>query len=284
MSVAKVHTSNSVEESRDFKWIRKRPGQNGAELLAIGRTRSDYLIRYHGVADYEFSPSNRSVSWQINAADSDIDRAVHLGMNQVVPMALSTQDRLLLHASAIRLSNGTVVAFSGPSGIGKSTLARSLSKRDRIQRVADDWISIETGRVPPRASAYPESICDTIDSLSDNPSNRSLPETAQQREFHLDEIESHKSDAHPLSIIYILREPATDNRISINRLGPKQAFVDLAKNLFRLDPSNHKQLHKEVALLTELLKSTSVFSLSYPRRKDRLTSLIKQVLTHRSNE
>ena len=270
----------SIEADKEFKWVRECPGHKGKECLSVGKSGSLHLIRYRGVADYLLSHHDSTVRWKVHSEGSDEERAVHLGMNQVIPMILSTQNRLLLHASCVTLNNGAAIAFSGPSGIGKSTLAKALSIRPEIQALADDWISIALSSSVAFASAYSQSICDTIDStpstLIENPTGDKLP----GREFRVHEIEKHRSEPHPLGAIYLLEAPEKHNPIKSKKVPPKTAYVDVARNLFRLDPSDHKQLQKELRLLLTLLQSVPVFSLSYPRELDQLSSLTKHVLAN----
>ncbi|MFN2252914.1 MAG: hypothetical protein ACK2U6_01640 [Candidatus Promineifilaceae bacterium] len=63
-----------------------------------------------------------------------------------LPFAAALQGFLILHASAVRFGDN-VLAFIGPSGVGKSTVAKNLAGRE-FQFVADDLlpVSISGGR------------------------------------------------------------------------------------------------------------------------------------------
>jgi hypothetical protein len=83
-------------------------------------------------------------------------------LNLVLPLLLS-EERLVLHASAVETAAGAV-AFVGPPGRGKSTLAAALAMRG-LRLIADDFLVVEQkggapvaipSRVEPRL--WPDSL------------------------------------------------------------------------------------------------------------------------------
>jgi hypothetical protein len=72
----------------------------------------------------------------------------HLLLDQVLPLALAAEGRLVLHASAVYRENAGIVALAGPAGAGKSTLAAALI-REGWRVVSDDGLLVEErdGRV-----------------------------------------------------------------------------------------------------------------------------------------
>jgi serine kinase of HPr protein (carbohydrate metabolism regulator) len=65
----------------------------------------------------------------------------HLYLNQVLPLALSRQGKLVLHGSAVDIG-GQGVAFLGESGRGKSTLAASFAT-EGTRFLTDDGLLLE---------------------------------------------------------------------------------------------------------------------------------------------
>ena len=65
----------------------------------------------------------------------------HLYLNQVLPLALSRQGKLVLHGSAVDIA-GQGVAFLGESGRGKSTLAASFAT-EGTRFLTDDGLLLE---------------------------------------------------------------------------------------------------------------------------------------------
>lgn len=60
--------------------------------------------------------------------DAPLETVQHLLLDQVLPYVLALRGEVVLHASG-SVIDGTGVAFLGPSGMGKSTLATALGQR-----------------------------------------------------------------------------------------------------------------------------------------------------------
>lgn len=124
--------------------------RDGAELTIRWGRRGDLLFGYGDQAHYLLDPLARrllcapaephSVSWQ----------RVLLG--RVLPVVAIARGYEALHAAAVQLPAGVVVAVVGASGAGKSTLAAELVRRGHAL-VGDDVLSV--GRTPNGVVAYP---------------------------------------------------------------------------------------------------------------------------------
>ncbi len=101
---------------------------DGTVWTQFYRTAVGYLLRFPNLADFTISTDGREVvAYQAEGvSDQTID---HLRLNQVQPLALSRQFKLVLHAAAIEIENFAVV-FLGKSGQGKSTLAVGFQPMD----------------------------------------------------------------------------------------------------------------------------------------------------------
>ena len=101
---------------------------NGAVHLLTARTGSGYLLRFPGLADFEVSSGGEWIRYR---GRPPVPRVTlrHLLLDQVVPLALARAGRLVLHASAVHLPGFGAVAFAGPAGVGKSTLAAALNRQ-----------------------------------------------------------------------------------------------------------------------------------------------------------
>ena len=77
----------------------------------------------------------------------------HLYLNQVLPLALSKQGKLVFHASAVEVADGAI-AFVAESGRGKSTLAASFAI-DGFRFLTDDGLVVEPSAQGHVASAQP---------------------------------------------------------------------------------------------------------------------------------
>ena len=266
----------------DIDWIRHQPDEAGNDFLSVGRTNGSYLIRYAGIADYQIDLSSETVHWELATPlhKNQKDSAIHLAKNQVLPMMLSTKRLLVLHASSILLESGDAIAFSGPSTIGKSTIAKAFQDQDSGTLLADDWISIRQRETTPRLYGYSDEV---EDKLAGHPpigkSNKPHP-PARSHQFCVSDLIPFKTQSPPpLRRIYILEKGEENSKIIIEPLRAKSRYVSLARNLFRLDPKDHDQLQKELALLSSLLTKIPIYTLRYPRNREQLPDLIKKLLS-----
>ncbi|HOX04615.1 MAG TPA: hypothetical protein P5555_20550 [Candidatus Paceibacterota bacterium] len=99
-----------------------------------------YIARFPGMADFELSADGASIRCY-PVPGTPLPTIEHLYLNQVLPLALSRQGKLVFHASAIESQAGALV-FMGPSGRGKSTLAASFAQKG-FRILADDALQID---------------------------------------------------------------------------------------------------------------------------------------------
>ena len=78
----------------------------------------------------------------------------HLLLDQVLPLTLPLRGRLALHASAVHVPGLGAIAFAGPAGCGKSTLAAALASRG-CEVVADDCLLFAAGSTATVVPGYP---------------------------------------------------------------------------------------------------------------------------------
>jgi hypothetical protein len=111
-------------------------------LLSFARADDGYVLRFRDLADFIVSRDGA----HIRACPSrrlPEDTLRHLLLDQVLPLALSRRGRLLLHASAVHVPGIGALAFAGPTGRGKSTLAAALAScGGRI--LSDDCLALES--------------------------------------------------------------------------------------------------------------------------------------------
>lgn len=268
-------SDKAEESSHGVSWIRQQPGSDGNIFLSVGRSGTRFLVRYANLAEFTVDVEQQTIAWRpLRRLDHENrENAIRLGKNQVIPMLLSMGDRLVLHASAVVLPTRSCVAFSAPSGFGKSTLAECLGATPNTH-YADDWIAIDATSSSLTAFTYDDGI-ETIIAPERFPF---LP--TQEVRFGLSEIAHYQKQAIPLKEIFIIGTPNTTGSIKLKQIEAKGKFVSLTKNLFRLDSSAPAQLRKELALTTELITRVPVTELNYPRNKQLLPELVKQVQVH----
>ncbi|HCU53759.1 MAG TPA: hypothetical protein DIC36_05610, partial [Gammaproteobacteria bacterium] len=113
---------------------------DGTLWMQIYRAASGYLLRFPELADFEVSRNGNTVrGWPVPGVPEP--SLQHLYLNQVLPLALSMQDKLVFHASAVEIG-GAAVAFMGESGRGKSTLVASFATSG-LRFLTDDGLVVE---------------------------------------------------------------------------------------------------------------------------------------------
>lgn len=123
------------------------------EAWVAGSVRFTRCALQHG--RYHLSVSEGGGEWLVAAdgtciefvGDAPQDPGVleETLLGPVLALALAAQKVFLLHASAVRTPEGNLVALVGPSGVGKSTLARLLGGIDSSgiwELVADDALAV----------------------------------------------------------------------------------------------------------------------------------------------
>ena len=157
-----------------------------------------------------------------------------------LPMLLWQRGGLLLHASGVELG-GKAIAIAGPSGIGKSTLARALLERGG-RLIGDDTLWLPDPASAPRAAGLRGGqFLRAGDEVRFDP----LPPQRQSEAMALD------------AVVLLSRDPG-----SVARLGPVEAVQTLLR--LRHRPSVPTMLGRDNAVLrhcTSLAAQLPVFRL-----------------------
>ncbi len=253
---------------------------DGTVWTRFYRTTSGFLLRFPGLADFTVSPDGKAVV-AYPARDVASQTVDHLYLNQVLPLALSRQFMLVLHASAVEIEN-FAVAFLGASGRGKSTLAASFSTSG-FRFLTDDGLQMseeEGGYIikpshpsirlwgDSRAALIPEST-KAAPPVAYTPKSRLLAD---------DEV-AHCDVARPLRCMYFLGESNTDT-VSIAPISGRDAMIGLVKNCFLLDIEAREMLTHHFDQLSALAKTPMFFRLDYPRQYKMLPQVRETVVRH----
>lgn len=101
------------------------PGDVEVVLL---RAADRWRVATSDLGDFDLTPDGRRITWRPRpGAREDLARFDLLG--RVLPLALHLGGSLALHGSSVALAGDGAVAFLGPKGQGKSTLALALAQR-----------------------------------------------------------------------------------------------------------------------------------------------------------
>lgn len=264
--------------------IRKWLTQDGDEIGEIGRVDGGYSVNYFGVAD--FFISSDGIDTRVVSTFSDSKHGVeHVYRNQILPMALSRQGRLVVHASALD-SGGECVAFIGMSGRGKSTLAASfaligypfLTDDGLVVSVVD---GVHSGSPRKAILSLREPSKQHFEKNSALPIEALLrgPKWAIEGGAHL----PHCDQTLPLSGLYFLGEGVA-NDVQIEPMSPHQAIQLLLSNTFVLDTTDKAALQVHFRQISKLVAEVPCFSLDYPRDFAALPLLHAQLGAHMAGD
>ena len=229
------------------------------------RQGAGYLLRFPDLADFEVSADGRTVQG-FPAPGVTSPTVEHLYLNQVLPLALSRQGKLVLHGSAVDIG-GQGVAFLGESGRGKSTLAASFAT-EGTRFLTDDgllleWVDGHCMIVPshPSIRLWEDSQEALVsDSAAVAPA---VSFTTKSRLLAGPEI-AFCQEARPLQCVFFLGDGSAAVP-TLEAMRPAEALIELVKHSFLLDIEARDLLMRHFDDLTRLAALPIYFRLDYPR-------------------
>lgn len=257
---------------------------DGTVWTLFYRLDSSYLLRFPDLADFEVSSDGRmAFAWPVPGVSSGTVN--HLHLNQVLPLALSRQGRLVLHASAVEI-DGKGVAFTGESGRGKSTLAASFATTGARFLTDDglqlDWQDGQCWITPSHPSvrlwedsqeALIHQAVDLAPAVDYTPKVRLL---AGDRLAFCDSVQ-------PLLRVYFLGEGVAPS-LTIEAVRPAEALMELVKNSFLLDIEERELLAWHFDEMVRLAELPIYYHLDYPRRYEDLPRVREAIIRHAIEE
>jgi hypothetical protein len=197
-------------------------------------------------------------------------------LHLIAPWVLQRLQWECLHASAV-LTDCGVVAFCGPSGRGKSTIARAYGELGAIT-YADDalpWLLREGAAM---AACLPQRLRlrgPAASWFADSPAAGSNGARIQQVRYELE------PSLRPLAGLYWL-EPmlAAGQAPRWEPVPPAEAFRLLLSQAYSLNLSDQSRNHRMVRNYLDLAHSQPVFRLRFPPGLDQLPELVDRLRQH----
>jgi hypothetical protein len=266
-------------------WIHHWHTTSGNISISLARLEKDFLLRFPSLADFVVSNDGSHIrAWPVSGNDEETLR--HLLLDQVMPRLLSHQGHLVLHASAIDV-NGRAIAFVGETGRGKSTLAASFHLSG-YPLLTDDGLLIKEKdnnikALPcyPSLRLWPESLTALFDEF---PSQQAMASYSSKNRVRLPQ--NNKNEPMELAALFVLEKPALENEAATIRVSPlsvRDACMELVRNSFQLDVSNHRQVTSMFAAASIVAEQVPVFSLSYPRDFSILPAVHEAIFQQQNN-
>jgi hypothetical protein len=245
---------------------------DGARWAEFHRLGQQYLVRFSGLADFSVSRDGLTVHcWPASKIPNETVQNLYL--NQVLPLALSRQGKLVLHAGAVEVG-GRGLAFAGASGQGKSTLTASFA-RSGFRFLTDDGLALtKVGNDWNIAPSHPSIRLwqDSEEALMP------LQFTSKSRFLAGDEIVL-CDQPRPLHRMYFLGDGNAAEPV-FEPLKPGEALIQLVEHSFLLDVEERETLIAHFDELCSLVQSPVWYRLDYPRRFEDLPRVRQAILDH----
>lgn len=256
---------------------------DGTVWTSFYRTKAGYLLRFPALVDFVLDLDGQRVrAWPApGVGDATIQ---HLFLNQVLPLAWSKQGKVVLHGSAVEIDD-QCVAFIGPSGVGKSTLAASFAVSG-FRFLTDDGLILDGAGAAFRAIPNHPSIRLWQDSqgMLIGPDAEAAPpvQFTSKARLHADSGIAFCDQPRPLRRVYFLGEGAQPSPL-FRRLKASDALVELIKHSFLLD-TEREMLSFHFDALSRLAALPICYRLDYPRRYEALPQLRDEIVRHTAQE
>jgi hypothetical protein len=272
--------SSPPAEPAGSDWIHVWHTTTGEITLLLAGIDSAFLLRFPFLADFVLDETGcRIGAWP--APETDEETVRHLLLDQVMPRVLGHQGRLVLHASAVCVE-GRALAFVGETGMGKSTLAASFHLSGYPLLTDDGLVVKREGDCIEAMPGYsglrllPESVTALF---KEPPPGKAMAAYSPKNRVALDQ--NYKIDSVELAALFVLGKPDLGEEtaaIKVSPLSQRDACMELVRNSFQLDVSNHNKVAALFSAATEAAKRLPVFSLSYPRDFSSLPGVHKAIM------
>ena len=271
----------------EIRWFQSWKAASSDEVMACARHGEKYILRFNGLACFsiDFDSQKISVLAENQCPENTL---AHLLIDQVIPRIFGHLGRVVLHASAVKLSDDQAVAFTGVSGQGKSTLATAFFSAG-CRLLSDDCLLLENhgGTVYAMAS-YP-SLRLWADSA------RAVVEEDKVKGTRYSEMAHYTNKRHllldetgvsvpprwiKLDRLYLLEgEPASadSSLIQINPAGGMASIMALIESLFTLDVVSEDSIRRNFEAVQQVASGVLVKRLAYPRNYEVLSEVIAAV-------
>lgn len=245
----------------------------------IFREPACYRLRFPGLADFLAHRTGEVECWP--APGTDDATLQHLLLNQVVPAALSLQNRPVFHGSGMAIGD-SAVAFLGVSGRGKSTLATHLGLHG-WSLLTDDGLELRWS--DDRYLAIPSHPAVR---LWDDSRDALLPEAVIEApatsyttkgRFLSDGLIPFAMGPVPLRRAYFLGDGSA-SQVTITPLRPQLAHIAWVQHSFMLDIEDKARMATQFEQVSRLVELGITYTLDYPRNYDLLDEVRAAITAH----
>lgn len=263
------------------EWIVHTSLDDGTPWMLWGRRGNTLLLRFPAMADFEVMPTQRCIICHASA-DFPQDTIIHLLLDQVLPRVVAYDGGLVLHASAVGFDQ-KALAFLGPTGFGKSTLAASLCKLGHAL-ICDDGLYLKLH--DQQVMAYPSYPGlrlwqDSAEMIAEQAviSGPVAHYTPKRRVSIGTRSLPFSDDPVALSRVYVLAPAETAQEdITLSPLSKRDAVLAMLSATFRLDLDDKQQNQRDFEAYLSIADQVSFFQLKYPHDFTMIEAVHKAIL------
>jgi hypothetical protein len=254
-------------------------GGSGQHIAQFFRSGSDYLVRFPGVADFRVDSNGRHVTCCPTPTATDAAIA-HLWENQVQPLALAHQGHFVLHASAVALDGERAIAFLGPSGRGKSTLAAAFALRGcpyltddvlQVRQHGESWHAVPR---PPSLRLWEDARNELLPSPEAGATHAASSGKANAAKHYAIPACAEPRKLQAAFVIGADRSPS----IGMERLRSGEAAIAWVSNGFTLDTTEPSSLRAQFDRVCAIAAAIPTMKLNHPGDWKQLGQLMDQIV------
>jgi len=254
--------------------------EDGTVWTEFYRPGRGYLLRFPGLADFDVSADGTEVvAHPVHGTDPAT--VEHLYLNQLVPLALSRQERPAFHASVVAVPRGCV-AFLGRTGAGKSTLAASFALSGAAF-LTDDALIIDESQTSPLAMPSHASLRlwdDSVGALvAADTARADQVSYSDKARLLAGGALAHADAPAPLLAAYVLGGD-NSSEITIRPLTGAKRHLAWIQNSFLLDIADRELLARHFDWTHRIAARVPSFALDYPRDYGMLPEVRHAILLH----
>jgi len=277
LTIADPAAQQPVDLDAYYTWS----SPDGSLWAEFFRRQSKYLIRFPAIGDFEISADAAQVLCT-PVPGYEYSSLRHLYLNQVLPLALSRQGKLVFHASAVEACGGAI-AFAGASGKGKSTLAASFAT-NAAGFLTDDALVLE--REPdgtywampshPWIRLWEDSHSSVLP--ADALAAPRIALTAKSR-FPAGKGIEYCQSRRRLLKVYVLGDGSSES-LAITPVRNAEKLMVWLRNSFQLEVTEWHVLTSKFDDMWRLAQDVQTYHLDYPRSFEFLPELRSALLAH----
>lgn len=276
--------SQEVRDNIQPQWFHNWLDANDEICISCGRVNDDYFLRFPELAEFLITLSDNFIIYfsEPNIPDETIR---HLLLDQVLPRVLGHQGNLILHASAVRLTDGTSIAFLGNSGCGKSTIASSYHNSG-AELITDDCLLIDTrqGVIRGIPNYYGLRLFDDSAKavFSAQPENSPVSHYSDKKRLILHKQDSAVSSSGvPLHAVFLLNNPerqSLSSKIIVEPVKGSRELITLIEQMFTLDVTDKKLIAQQFKNIGKITSTNlPIYRLQYPHDHTQLAAIRKAI-------